>query len=194
MISPSQGQQAQGRNCAGPSWKVTVAATAISLTAHVPCRNVFFIYIHMYMCSFTRTAPVGIDQHTSSQRSALYMIFIYPFQSYRAAQPPGLSSGAKTSAGRFDWSTGLGEGQSGCAPAHLLGRMPATACLPPTAWEGSFLRASAASQRLESCLEPPLRISGLGKIPYSPFLPRLQPSLPELQPRHHEKKTTKKPT
>lgn len=94
MISPGQGQQAQGRNHAGSSRKVTVAATATSLTAYDPRRNVFFrIHIHMYMCSFTHTAPVGIDQHASSQRSALYTLFIYPFQSYRAAQLPGLSSG-----------------------------------------------------------------------------------------------------
>lgn len=155
-----------------------------------------FLYTYtMYMCSFTRTAPVGIDQHASSQRSALYTLFIYPFQSYRPAQPPGLSSGPKISAGRFDGAVGLGEGVSSWAPAHLLGGMPATACLPsPTAQEGSFLRACAASQCLECCLEPPLRISGLGKIPYSPFLPRPQPSLSELQPRRHKKQNNKKPT
>lgn len=30
----------------------------------------------MYMCSFTRTAPVGIDQHPPSQRYALHAIYL----------------------------------------------------------------------------------------------------------------------
>lgn len=91
------------------------------------------------MCSFTRTAPVGIDQYASSQRSALYTLFIYPFQSYRAAQLPGWSSGAKVSTGRFDWAIGLREGDSSWAPTHLVGGMPAIA-FPPQHMKFPFFR------------------------------------------------------